>query len=185
MGSDSLATLGASKFASFLHLPIPYFGLILNFLIPIASAVTVFAVALGVLNSNATLLHSLAQEKLIAGSSTLTQTTKLDRPWVTLLVAAAAALFLLSVIPNINIAGNLCILAVFASFVLPIISLVLVAKKRNLNTVLLIGSAGLVALIGFLSYSWLMLGTTMAERFAYSAIILISLAFGFVLKKLR
>ena len=47
-----------------LTLPIPYLKNLLKLLIPIASAITLFAAANGLMNANAVMMHSMAEERL-------------------------------------------------------------------------------------------------------------------------
>jgi len=183
MGAQNLATLGASAFAQFITIPIPYLAPFLGLLIPAAASITLFAVALGVMNSNATLLHTLASEKVFNGSSLIAQTTSWGRPWAALILQSIVALIVLTYVPNLNIVGGLCVLAVFSSFLLPLISLVMVARKRKLNSVLITGIIGLTALIGFIFYSWYTLAPDLPTRVAYSALLLTSLGIGLAVKR--
>jgi len=183
MGADNLATLGASAFGNFINFPIPYLKEVLMLLIPATASITLFAVALGVMNSNTTLMHSLAHERLFVGAPLVARTTSLGRPWVALLIQAIAALFIVTYIPNLKIVGGLCIFAVFSSFLLPIISLIVVARQRGLPKVLAIGIVGLIALLGFIFYSWYTLAPTLGLRMAYSGIMFASLAAGLILKR--
>lgn len=181
MGAQNLSTYQASSFANFLHLPIPGLVPLLKLLIPVATAITLFAVCLGAMNSNAMLLNSLGQQRILAGSSALAKTTSLGRPWFTIILQCLIVFTVATLIPSIPLAGGLCILAVFSSFVLPLVSLIVVLKKKGLKNKLPIAYAGFIALMCFVAYSWYSLAETMAGRMQYSLILVGVLALGFAL----
>lgn len=189
MGAHNLAQTGASSFANYLHIPV--ITAFLKFLIPIASALTVFAVGLGVMSSNAMLMSSLGERNYLVGSKLLAQQTSLGRPWFTIALQAILVFVLATAISQatasineaLNIAGGLCIFGVFLSFVLPLISLVKVLKNRGMRNHLPLAYLGLTTLAGFVAYSWYSLGSSVIERCQYSLILVVVLAVGLMLMK--
>ena len=181
MGAEALARLGAPEFAQFISLPIPYLKALLALLIPTASVLVFVAGTIGMINSNAVLLHSMAEERLFKGSSFLLPVTSLGRPWITLLIQSAVVLALAIMIPSIDLTGNLCILAVFLSFILPFASLIIVRKNRGINSKLPITQWALMTAIGLSIYAWYVLAPTMSQRLSYTGVLLIFVALGFAL----
>ena len=185
MGAENLAALSASKFAQFINLPIPYLATVLSLLIPAAAAITFFAVALGVINSNAALLYSVAQDRLILGSSMLSKTTASSRPWVILILLGIVAFCITTFLPDINVASGLCIFSVMSAFFLPIVSLWVVSKQRAMKLNMVIALVGIITACGFIAYSCYTLAPTNTERLLYSSIPLVSLALGLLLRALN
>jgi amino acid transporter len=183
MGAAQLGQLGAAKFPEFISLPIPYLREILIFLIPTAAAISFLAVALGVISSNAALLHILAEERIVRGSSLLSRTTSLGRPFVILGLQGVIVFLLLTYLPSLDIAGVLCIFGIFSSFFLPVLSLVLVGKRRKDIKIMLVGVLGLIAVSAFMGYSWYTLAPDMMDRMKYSAILLVALVIGVLIRK--
>lgn len=164
MGADKLAQLGASSFAQFVNLPIPYFKQLLMLLIPFASILTIFAASNGILNANGILLHSMAQEKLFIFSSPLTKVNKNGRPWVALLLLGIVIFIISTLIADIDLVAALCNLAVFLSFILPFVSLLILQKRKNMNSKIALTVIAIIATVCFSIYSWLLLGGNNSER---------------------
>ncbi len=179
MGAENLSTIGAPAFADFINLPIPYLKVLLKILIPIASILIFIASLIGMINANAILLQSLAQEKLFKGGAFLTKSSALGRPFAALLVQGVVVFLIATLIPSIPLAGGLCIFGVFLSFLLPFLSLLLVQVRKGASlfkkTVTIIG---LVMAIGLCIYSWYTLSTEMSTRMLYSAVLAGAFAFG-------
>lgn len=183
MGLNNLVQYQASSFANFIDLPVPYLKPFLQFLIPVASSITLFAVTLGVLNSNATLLHSLGTQNLLHGSSFISRTNLLGRPSVALALQGLAAFILTALIPSIAVAGPLCVFAVFLSFILPLLALITVLHTRKLTKKLPMAYMGFVSVLCFTAYSWYCLGETVAERIQYTLLLVTILGIGLALMK--
>ena len=81
MGADNLTTFGAPNYPDFITLPIPYLKALLSILIPTAAVFIFIASLIAMINGNAILLQSMAQEGLFKGGSFLTATTSHGRPW--------------------------------------------------------------------------------------------------------
>lgn len=179
MGAENLSTIGAPAFADFINLPIPYLKALLKILIPTASILIFIASLIGMINANAILLQSLAQEKLFKGGSFLTKTTALGRPLAALLVQGIVVFLIATLIPSIPLTGGLCIFGVFLSFLLPFISLFLVQVRKGASKFkIAITIIGLLMAIGFCVYSWYTLSTDMNTRMIYSAVLAGAFAFG-------
>ena len=82
------------------NLPIPYLKTILKLLIPLASALTLFAAATGLLNANAVMLHSMAEERLFVGWPLLAKMTSWYRPWVTIISQGVLAFLIATLLPS-------------------------------------------------------------------------------------
>lgn len=186
MGSEKLAQLGAggaSAFADYITLPIPYLKSLLAILIPLAAVITLFAGALGMINSNAIILHTMAEEKLFKFSSFLLPLTSLSRPWVTLFLQGIIVFLLATLIPNIQLTGGLCLLGVFLSFILPLVSLMKVRKMKGISKILPTVQIALLMVIGLSAYSWYVLAPTFAIRASYTLVFLAAIALGCILYK--
>ena len=181
MGKENLATYGATSFADFITLPIPYLKSLLKILIPAASLLIFVASLIGMLNTNAILLQTMAREGLFKRGALLTQETSLGRPWFTLLLQGIIVFLLASFIPSIPLIGGLTNLGFFLSFILPCISLLIVQKRRNLYSKMPISILGLLLVLGFCIYSWLILSASMNERFLYTAILAVVFGIGMLL----
>jgi amino acid efflux transporter len=167
MGPDELAKQGASAFAEFI--PFPYLKSLLRFLIPLASSITIFAGAAGVLNITGVLSYTLAEHKLFKYSEFLTPLTSSHRPGVTIILSGLIAFVLASAIPSISIIGNICILGVLLSFVLPLVSLILLQYRSSNYFQVLISSSALILIIGLVVYSSIALGSDTRERLLHGA----------------
>jgi amino acid transporter len=179
MGAENLSTIGAPAFADFINLPIPYLKSLLKILIPTASILIFIASLIGMINANAILLQSLAQEKLFKGGAFLTKSTALGRPLAALLVQSVVVFLIATLIPSIPLTGGLCIFGVFLSFLLPFISLLLVQVRKGASLFKkIITIIGLTMAIGFCIYSWYTLSTDMGTRMLYSAVLAGAFAFG-------
>lgn len=183
MGAGNLAQLGAPNFPDFITLPIPYLKTLLSILIPTAAIVIFVASLIGMINANAILLQSLAQEGLFKGGSFLTANTRLGRPWTCLLLQGVVVFLLATLIASIPLVGGLCIFGVFLSFFLPFVSLFLVHRKHKKRARILITILGLIMVVLFSAYSWYTLSTDMNERLLYSAVLIGAFALGMLLYK--
>ncbi len=191
MGAQELARQGAPAFAEYIMLPIPFLKSFLRLLIPVASAITLFGAANGILNANATLLHSMAEEKLFHGSSTLAQVTRVHRPWVMILIQAFAVFAIAtgtslvtgSLNRSILIVSNLCIFGVFASFILPFASLMLIQWRNKKHRHITITVLGLIAVVCLALYSVYSLAPTMSERLMLSLPLIALLGLGAIIAK--
>ena len=183
MGASNLAEIGAPNFPDFITLPIPYLKTLLSILIPTAAIVIFVASLIGMVNANAILLQSLAQEGLFKGGSFLTATTRLGRPWVGLVLQGVVVFLMATFIASIPLTGGLCIFGVFLSFFLPFISLLMVQRKHKKYSRIPVTIIGLIMVILFSAYSWYTLSTNMNERLLYSAVLIAAFAVGMLLYK--
>lgn len=173
MGAQELARQGAPAFAEFITFPIPYLKTILGLLIPAASVIALFGAANGVINSNATMLHAMAEKQLFSHASAFTPTTAAGRPWVMILlqgivifsIATGATLAAGSLNQAILIVSNLCIFGVFISFILPFVSLMIMQYRNKRHHHIAMTVIGLSAVIGLVIYSLYSLAPTMGLRF--------------------
>jgi basic amino acid/polyamine antiporter, APA family len=154
MGAENLAKIGAPNFPDFITLPIPYLKSLLSLLIPTGAILIFVASLIGMINSNAILLQSMAQEGLFKGGSFLLANTSLHRPWAALLLQSIVVFLLATLIPSIPLVGGLCILAVFLAFILPFISLFVVQKRNRYHVKLPITILGFIMVLGFCAYSF-------------------------------
>lgn len=181
MGPAELTEQGASMFADFITLPVPYLKTLLQILIPIASSLTLFAAALGLLNANSTLLHSMAEKKLFYSWEFFSKETAWYRPWVTIAVIGISAFGIATALPSIDMVGNLCNGGVFLSFVLPFISLILLQRKAGKYAQVPLTIVGLILVLGLVVYSIFNLGDTMMDRLYAAAPFLAFLGAGALL----
>ncbi len=181
MGAENLACLGAPNFPDFITLPIPYLKSLLAILIPTASILIFIASLIGMINNNAILLQSMAQEGLFKGGSFLTANTSLGRPWAGLVLQGILVFLIATFIPSIPLVGGLTIFGVFLSFFLPFISLLVVHKRKNSHSKIPLTILGLLMVIGFSAYSWYSLGADMHTRFMYTAVLLVGFIAGMIL----
>lgn len=185
MGATNLANNGASDFASFLQVPIPFLKSFLMFLIPLASILTIIAGGNGMLNSNAVLMHAMAQENLFWNSSLLTYVNRYGRPWVILLFQGLVIFALITLMPNINLINNLCNLGIVAGFLLPFVSLFIIQRQRRLYRGMPLTILAIAITIGFCGYSFYRMGATTGERFYYMIPMFIMLTLGYLFYTMR
>ncbi len=178
MGAEALTKLGAPAYADFITLPIPYIKALLRIIIPIASALTIYATANGLLNANAVMLHSMAQEKLFHFWPTLAQVTSSHRPWVTIILQGLVAFCIVMALPNISVVGSLAILGVFLSFILPFISLIKVQQRTGKTGKVPLTVLALIISIGLAMYAIYTLGDTLAQHLLWTLPLLALLAVG-------
>lgn len=172
MGTQGLIEQGAPAFAEFITLPIPYLKTILGFLIPVASAVTLFGAAVGLMSANAVMMQTMAEEKLFHFSPVLAQVTKMHRPWVTILIQGVAVFAIATGMTfaigdlgqTIDIVGALCILGVFSAFVLPFVSLIIVQRRSRKHRHVALTVIGLGVVACLIVYIFIALAPTMSER---------------------
>lgn len=183
MGSQGLTEYGAPAFADFITLPIPYLKSLLKLLIPIASGITLFAAANGLLNANAVMLHSMAEERLFIGWPILAQMTSWYRPWVTILLQGVIVFCIAMLLPTISVIGNLCNVGVFLSFILPLVSLINLQKRTGKASKVPLTILALVVAIGLSAYSIYSIAPTMSERIMFALPMLGFLALGAVIAR--
>ncbi len=183
MGIKALTELGAPSFAQFINLPIPYLKSLLSLLIPVASAITLVAATNALINSNAVMLHSMAQERLFHGWPLLAKMTSWCRPWVTIVLQAIASFLIATLIPHLSIIGNLANAAVFLSFALPFVSLITIQQKRGQSGKILLTVLGLLVTVGLSAYCIYALGTSVSERLMYTLPLVALLIVGAVIAR--
>ncbi len=187
MGAENLAKLNAPAFADFINLPIPYLKSLLKILIPTASVLIFLASLIAMINSNAILLQSMAQEKLLKGCSFLTWTNALHRPWAALVLQGILVFSIATLIPSLALVGGLTILSVFLSFLLPFVSLLVVQLHRKNTKKVVLAIIGLIMAILFSIYSWYILSNNpdfhaaMIERLTYTAVLMAAFIVGMLL----
>lgn len=173
MSSTTLASLGASggsAYAQYLNLNIPYLKEFLQFLIPIASVLAIFATCAGLLNANVLLMKSLADEKLFLGWPWVRKVNNNQRPWVALLIEALLVLCITTpqlfggTAADIDTIAKICILSVLMSFILPLISLMIIQSKEKQRSQVVITAWAVVVATGLTVYSFVQLGGSIHER---------------------
>lgn len=176
MGTQGLIEQGAPAFANFITLPIPFLKGFLGFLIPVASAITLFGAAVGLMSANAAMIHSMAEERVFHFSPLLAAQTSAHRPWLAVLlqgffvfaIATGMTMALGTLSATIDVVGALCILGVFFAFILPFVSLIVVqrrSRKHRHVALTVIGLAVVLALIVYVLYG---LAPTMKDRLIWS-----------------
>ena len=183
MGAKDLHEFGAPAFADFIKLPVPYLKSLLKFFIPLASAITLFAAANGLLNANAVMMHSMAEERLLKFWPTLTQMTSWYRPWVTILIQGIVVFLIATLLPSIAVIGNLCNVGVFLSFILPLVSLVILQRRSGKTNKVPLTILALIAAVGLSLYSIYIMADTMQDRLALSLPMLGALIIGALLMR--
>ncbi len=169
MGPAELTEQGASMYAEFITLPVPYLKTLLRILIPIASGLTLFAAGLGLLNANSTLLHSMAEKKLFHGWEFLSKETAWYRPWVTVVLIGVSAFGIATALPSIYSGACLCNRGVVLSFVLPFVSLILLQRKTGKQAQVPLTIVALLLVLGLVAFSIYNLGDSMMDRL-YAAV---------------
>ena len=178
MGAKGLQDFGAPAFADFLNLPIPYLKSLLKLLIPLASAITLFAAANGLLNANAVMVHSMAEERLFRFWPILTKMTSWYRPWVTIVLQGIIVFIIACLLPSIKIIGALCNIGVFLSFLLPLVSLIKLQQRTGKSGKIPLTILALIVAAALAFYSWYVSADTMSERLLYVLPLLGFLAVG-------
>ncbi len=168
MGAKGLSEFGAPAFADFISLPIPYLKSILKLLIPLASGITLFAAANGLMNANSVMIHAMAEERLFRFSPFLASMTSWYRPWVTILLQGIVVFLIATLLPSISVIGNLCNVGVFLSFLLPLVSLIALQQRSGKTSKIPLTIIGLIAAIGLTLYSIYIMADTMQERLLYA-----------------
>lgn len=184
MGAENLATLGVSSYPQFLTLSLPFIKSFLLVLVPVASLLTIFAAINGLMNTNIVMLHSLAQERLIWQWQVLSKLSRFDRPWVALLIQGIVV-FVMATVLKIDMIGNLCNLAIVASFLLPFVSLLLLQQRKNLKSAMITTVMAIAIVVGFIVYSWYQLGATVAERLFGTVLFIVVFLLGYALYAFR
>ncbi len=181
MGPTELARQGASAFAEFI--PFAYLRTLLRLLIPLASSLTLFAAAAGLMNVNGVMIHALAEQNLLHFSEVLSRQTAAHRPWVTLVLSGTISFVIATVIPSISIIGNICNLGVFLAFVLPLVSLIILQVKQGRSAQVPVSGTALLMIIGLVGYSIVILGSNTVERLLYASPLMVFLFLGGLLYK--
>ncbi|MBA3752197.1 APC family permease [Candidatus Dependentiae bacterium] len=153
MGPQALHEFGAPSFAQFLNVPIPYLKSVLSYIIPLASVATLFAGACGLLNANSIMLNSMAHEKLFVIWPVLAQVSSLNRPWAALFIQGFVGFLIGTLLPNIEVVGNLCNMGVFLSFILPLCSLFAIQTRTGKQGNRLLTIFGLISAASLSIYS--------------------------------
>ncbi|MBM3894144.1 APC family permease [Candidatus Dependentiae bacterium] len=166
MGSQNLATLGATGFASFLPLSSITIKLWVAMLLGFAIKLSYFSSANGMTFGNITTLYGLAKDKLIRGGEILTITNQNDRPLFAGILQFITIYALGTLVPNILVLANLTNLTVLLVFVLLITSLIAVLNKQVAPSLSdkLIAFFGFISSVGLATYSFLSLGTSWSVR---------------------
>lgn len=185
MGPTDLATQGAASFANYLTLPIPYFKALMSVLIPVASIITLFAAAAGLLNANAVMLHSMAERGLFHFSDVFAQETRWYRPWVNIALLGTIAFCIATFIPSIPVVGTLANMGIFLSFILPLISLSILQRQRGKAAQIPLTYLALAVVFGLVGYCIFSLGSSMSERLYFALPYLAFLAVGGLLYRGR
>ncbi|MBA2307624.1 APC family permease, partial [Candidatus Dependentiae bacterium] len=186
MGPQQLNQLGASSFAQFITLPIPYLKEVLTFLIPLASVLTLFAGACGLINANSIMINSMAREKLFLGWPFLAQLSQRHRPWVAVILQGFAGFLLALFLPSIQVMGNLCNMGVFMSFILPLFSLLRIQTRTGKTGKKVITVLGIIAAIGLSVYSvmgLMQISPSWYDRLLYVTPMLVGLLIGAVISR--
>lgn len=187
MGAHNLATFNAPAFADFITLPVPYLKSLLKILIPTASVLIYLASLVAMINSNAIMLQSMAEQKILKGCSFLTWTNAAGRPWTSLLLQGVVVFLIATLIPSLPLVGGLTILSVLLSFLLPFTSLLVVEIRKKNTGKIILAVLGLIVAALFSAYSWYILSTNpnfheaMKERLTYTAVLAGAFAFGMLI----
>lgn len=183
MGSQNLAECGAPAYASFLNMNIPYLKEFINWLIPIASIIAIYATAAGLLNANAAIVHAMAQDGLFYKSPMLAQVNRYNRPHIALVLQGVVVFGLLILIPSMDVVTGLCNVGVFLAYLLPFISLFILQRQRNHSySRLALTIVSILIIIGFIVYNWMLMADTMQARLLYSAVLCLIIGLGSVIK---
>lgn len=191
MGVQGLVEQGAPAFAEFITLPIPFLANFLGFLIPVASAITFFGAALGLMNANSVMLHSMAEKNVFHFSPTLSKVTKINRPWVSILLQGLALFTITtsmtyaagSLNNAISVVGSLCVFGVFLAFVLPFISLIIVQRRDKKHRHIALTVIALSVVVCLIAYVVYLLAPTVQERLMWSLPLGAAIALGALIAK--
>ena len=153
MGAKDLNAFTASRYAEFITLPIPYLKTLLNFIIPLASAITLFAAANGLMNANAVMLHTMGTEQLLHFSNLFTKMTSWYRPWFNIVVQGTLVLLLITFLPSIKMISGLSIFGILLSFILPFVSLLLIQRRTGKTSKIPLTVLALIVTIGLAAYA--------------------------------
>lgn len=186
MGAQSLHELGAPSFAQFISLPVPYLKALLSFLIPIASVLTLFAGACGLINANSIMINAMAREKLFVGWPLLVKMTAENRPWIAIAAQGVVGFLLATFLPYIEVMGNLCNMGVFLSFILPLVSLLTIQTRTGRSGNKIITVLGLISAVGLTLYSargLMNLSPLWSDRLLYLSPMIVALLIGAVISR--
>ncbi len=181
MGAQALAEHGAPMYAQYITLPIPYIKEFLNIIIPAASACILFAGANGVLNANAIMIHSMAEEKLFHGWPWLIKMTSEYRPWVAIVLQGLIGWLVATLLPHIEVVSGLCNTAIVLSFILPFYSLLMVQRRTGKFGSKALTVLALIIAGGISVYSIYVLASTVTLRLLYLLPLFALLAVGALL----
>lgn len=155
MGAENLATVGAPSFAQFITLPVPYLRELLEFLIPAASIITLFAAANGMLNVNALMMQAMAQESGVAAVAWLTPLSTWGRPWVAIILQGLIIFSLATLVPNVNMMAGITNIGILSAFILPLLSLLVLQLKAKASVrALVLTGIGILMTLGLTLYSF-------------------------------
>lgn len=186
MGKENLVQYGASGFAQFLNLPIPYLKTLLTLMIPIASVLTLVASTNAVLNANSIMMQNLANKNIIKCSSLFSRVNCWDRPWVAIIIQVLITLLLVTFMPNMSILSSVCNISVFMAFVLAFLSLLLLKLRGGCNyRECFIPILAMIIATGLVAYSVYSLGDTFLDRIVYFIPVLSAWILGYFFRKIN
>lgn len=190
MGPQALAAMGAQAFPQFITLPgLGYIPRILSLIIPLATIIAIFATANGMINANAIMIHSMAEQKLFKVWPWLVKTSKTGRPWFAILSQGALAFVLAIAFPSLAILGGLSNVGIVSFFLLPFLSLLNLQRRAGKIKNIPLTILAILAIIGLILYSIYTLGdsghhvATWGEKALYLLPLLGLLAVGALIYK--
>jgi len=162
MGVDALRQFGASAFVGYMGISMPLIKVLFTAFITGASVLTLFAGATGMFYANTTLLHTLAEQRVLRGAAILETLNAAGRPWIIIILQGCASFALAIILPSIAWMGGLTNLCVFASFVLPFVSLLIMQRRQNKS--ILLTALAIIAILFLTLYTWYTMGDTVLSR---------------------
>jgi amino acid transporter len=185
MGAQNLANYGAPAFVDFLNLKNPILLNLLNGIISSAIVILYVSSTFGVVLSNSSHLHSMANENKLPFSGKIKKTSKRNRPVIAIWLLILTSFLFATLIPTVTILNSIINIGVLTSFVLTIFTLILIQKKKNLIGQLAISITALVSCFGIIYYSWLMMGINTSTRLLYASPLLILAISGYVMFRFK
>ena len=105
------------------------------------------------------------------------------RPWVTILLQGIVVFLIATLLPSIAVIGNLCNVGVFLSFILPLVSLIILQRRSGKTNKVPLTILALIAAVGLSLYSIYIMADTMQDRLLYALPMLGALIIGALLMR--
>ncbi|MFC1894557.1 APC family permease [Candidatus Dependentiae bacterium] len=165
MNVNNLINFGSPSFVKFLGINSQLFKTLLNGIVTSAIITSYASCVFGIFLSNSSNLHAMVNENLFPFSNIIKKTNKNNRPTFCVWGIGITSILLIVLINNKVVLTSVSNLGILISFLLTIISMVIIQKKKRVHFIKIIPT-----LLAFVSctilayYSWLIMGPNNVAR---------------------